>query len=117
MATLFIFIGKRNITKTRNANICIQPESGAAEGKTGLYILKIFLNNFLQVTRTQAGNYTCHASNVEGDAESKPVTLTIMCKSCFDLLFKSRLLRKIREVFILTHFFTQSKIYNLNPFV
>ena len=58
------------------------------------YILNIFLNNFLQVTRTQAGNYTCHASNVEGDAESKPVTLTIMCKCCFDLLFKSRLLKK-----------------------
>lgn len=32
------------------------------------------------MTRKQAGNYTCHASNVEGDAESKPVTLTIMCK-------------------------------------
>ena len=45
---------------------------------------RIFFNIFrffcFQVTRTQAGNYTCHASNVEGDAESKPVTLTIMCK-------------------------------------
>lgn len=34
----------------------------------------------LQVTRRQAGNYTCHASNVEGDAESRPVSLTIMCQ-------------------------------------
>ena len=32
------------------------------------------------MTRRQAGNYTCHASNVEGDAESKPVSLTIMCE-------------------------------------
>ena len=42
----------------------------------------IFCHNVdtLQVTRRQAGNYTCHASNVEGDAESRPVSLTIMCQ-------------------------------------
>ena len=34
-----------------------------------------------KVTRDQAGSYTCEASNVEGDEVSKPVAITIMCKS------------------------------------
>ena len=33
-----------------------------------------------KVTRSQAGSYTCKASNVEGDKRSKPVSITIMCK-------------------------------------
>lgn len=32
------------------------------------------------VTRHQAGNYTCTASNVEGDGDSNVVELRVMCK-------------------------------------
>ncbi len=34
-----------------------------------------------KVTRSRAGSYTCEASNVEGDHVSKPVAVTIMCKT------------------------------------
>ena len=33
-----------------------------------------------KVKRTQAGNYTCIASNLEGDAASNPLNVQIMCK-------------------------------------
>ena len=33
-----------------------------------------------RVNRSQAGNYSCVASNLEGDAESNPLTVRIRCK-------------------------------------
>lgn len=32
------------------------------------------------VSRHQAGNYTCTASNVEGDGKSLPVRMQVVCK-------------------------------------
>ena len=34
-----------------------------------------------RVRRRSAGNYTCVASNVEGDTASNPVQLNVMCES------------------------------------
>ena len=49
-----------------------------------------------KVTRDQAGSYTCEASNVEGDEVSKPVAITIMCKSI--LLVASHNILKVELV-------------------
>ena len=37
---------------------------------------------FQKVLREQAGNYTCLASNLEGDAECNTVLLKILCEFC-----------------------------------
>ena len=34
-----------------------------------------------RVRRRSAGNYTCVASNVEGDTASNPIKLNVMCES------------------------------------
>lgn len=60
------------------------------------------------ITRHQAGNYTCTASNVEGDGDSNIVELKVMCKYsrhtlrdfqgsfCLQLCMKT----KVRAVFL-----------------
>ena len=44
----------------------------------------VLLNNhslvIQDIRRQQAGKYTCTASNVEGDSESKPFHLNVQCK-------------------------------------
>ena len=52
------------------------------------------------ITRHQAGNYTCIASNVEGDGESPTYPLRVMCKKGGDVL------RTSSRWLIFHHFFS-----------
>ena len=33
-----------------------------------------------KINKNQAGNYTCFASNLEGDTESESITIKVKCK-------------------------------------
>ena len=47
------------------------------------------------VTRKQAGNYSCVASNIEGDTQSNSLKLKVMCKQATRL---STVHKKIKKV-------------------
>ena len=64
--TFFIFIFQN---KTVDQNI----EQGVLISGSSLVLQS--------VTRAQAGNYTCVASNLEGDAESNILEIAIKCES------------------------------------
>ena len=42
-----------------------------------------------KIRREQAGNYSCYASNLEGDTQSKHIQIQVKCKFFFQLCLHS----------------------------
>ena len=65
-------VNKFCISFYQNLSIVQDLDKGILISDTSLVLQK--------VKRTQSGNYTCVASNLEGDAESNPLNVQIMCE-------------------------------------
>lgn len=67
------------IESIRRSHTLLQGNVIQNNAKNGVIVQEYSLA-LRKVNRSQAGNYTCIASNVEGDGYSNTVELKIMCK-------------------------------------
>lgn len=75
----FIYVFLKNLNIVKSIISYLQGQVIQQNQKGGV----IMSNSDLalqQITKNQAGNYTCVASNVEGDGDSNTVELKVMCK-------------------------------------
>lgn len=61
-------------------NFCLLQGQVMQQSQKGGVIMSNTALALQGVTKTQSGNYSCVASNVEGDGDSNVVELKIMCK-------------------------------------